>query len=184
MDICSSIKFKYIHLCASSGLLLYDKELDFTNLVRPGLIIYGYEVYPDCFRDIDLKPICRLVSEVTFIKHVEPGSKIGYNQTFTCDIDSSIATVPIGYGDGYLRALSSRGYVYINGHKAPIVGNVCMDSIMIDVTGIRVNVGDSVVLFDREHVTLDELAKLCNTITYELLCNINHRVPRKYIEKK
>lgn len=184
LDICRErgINFKYIHISASNGLLNYN--LDFTNLVRPGLLLYGYESYKDCSKKIPLKPVCKLISEVTFIKRVQEGSKIGYDGSYTCDIDSSIATVPIGYADGIRRALSNKGYVYINNRKAPIVGKICMDSFMIDTTGIRVNVGDEVVIFDDEHITLDEVANLCNTISYEILCNISNRVTRVFIKKK
>ena len=184
LDICRSrgINFKYIHVNASNGLLNYP--LDFTNLVRPGLLLYGYESYKDCSKKIPLKPVCRLISEVTFVKRVQEEARIGYNGSFICDIDSSIATVPIGYADGIRRELSNKGYVYINSRKAPIVGKICMDSFMIDVTGIRVNVGDEVVIFDEEHIKLDEVAELCNTISYEILSTISNRVPRVFIEKK
>ena len=171
--------FQYIHMSASNGLLNY--KLDFTNLVRPGLLLYGYEPYPDAFSKLSLKPICRLVSEISFLKRVEEGEKIGYSQKYTCDIPTFVATIPVGYGDGFRRCLSNKGYVYINKRKAPIIGNVCMDSFMIDVTGIRVNVGDPVILFDSDHILLEEVADMCDTINYEILCTIGDRVPRVFI---
>ena len=177
----NGLEFKYIHMSASNGILKYD--LDFTNLVRPGIIIYGYDSYPGSCEVLDLKPICKLKSEVTFLKTVKAGAKIGYSQSYTCDIDSVIATIPIGYADGYRRSLSNKGYVYINGKKAPIVGNICMDGLMVDVTGIRVEVGDEVIIFDNEHITIDELSKLCNTINYEFLCTIGDRITRVFIEE-
>ena len=149
----NGLEFKYIHMSASNGILKYD--LDFTNLVRPGIIIYGYDSYPGSCEVLDLKPICKLKSEVTFLKTVKAGAKIGYSQSYTCDIDSVIATIPIGYADGYRRSLSNKGYVYINGKKAPIVGNICMDGLMVDVTGIRVEVGDEVIIFDNMDTTKD-----------------------------
>ena len=184
LDLCEKrgLAFEYVHISASNGLLRYP--LPFTNLVRPGLILYGYEPYKDSSALLPVRPICRLVSEVTFLKTVKEGSKIGYSQNYTCDIDTSVATVPIGYGDGLRRSLSNRGVVYINGRKAPIIGNVCMDSIMVDVTGIRVNVGDEVVIFDDHRITLDEIAEACSTINYEILCTIGDRVPRVFIEDK
>ncbi len=177
----NGFKFKYIHISASNGILKYD--LKFTNLVRPGIIMYGYDSYPGSCSMLDLKPICKLVSHVVFLKTVPEGTKIGYSQKYTCDYETVVATIPIGYGDGFRRILSNKGFVYINGKKAPIIGNVCMDSFMIDVSGIRVNIGDEVVIFDNEHITLDELSNMCDTINYEILCTIGERVPRKFIEE-
>ena len=180
LNYCESrnYQFKYIHMEASNGLL--NCNLDFTNLIRPGLLLYGYEPFHGAISKIPLKPVCRLLSEVTFLKTVPEGSKIGYSQKYTCDIDTSVATIPIGYGDGYRRSLSNKGNIYINHRKAPIIGSICMDSFMVDVTGIRVQVGDEVVLFDSNHILLDELADLCDTINYELLCTIGDRVPRVF----
>ena len=184
LDLCENrgLSFEYVHISASNGLLRYP--LPFTNLVRPGLLLYGFEPYPGSSSLIPVHPICRLVSEVTFLKRVPEGTKIGYSQNYTCDIDTSVATVPIGYGDGFRRSLSNRGVVYINGRKAPIIGNVCMDSIMVDVTGIRVNVGDKVIIFDDQRIALDEIAMDCDTFNYEILCTIGDRVPRVFIEDK
>ena len=181
ISVCKSrgFTFDYIHISASSGIL--KCSLDFTNLVRPGILLYGYEAFKGSFKRFDFKPVCRLISEVSFVKRVPEGSKIGYSQTYTCDQDSLIATIPIGYADGYRRELSNKGYVFINGKKAPIIGKICMDSFMVDVTGIRVQTGDKVVLFDSNHITLDEIAEMCNTISYELLCTISDRVPRIFI---
>ena len=99
--------FKYVHMSASNGLLKYN--LPFTNLIRPGILLYGYESYPGCFEEIDLKPVCRLVSKITFLKDVKKGEKIGYSQNYTCIDDISVATIPMGYGDGYRRSLSNLG---------------------------------------------------------------------------
>lgn len=176
----NGLSFSYVHISASNGILKCD--LSFTNLVRPGIIMYGYDSYPGSCAMLDLKPICKLISHVTFLKMVPEGTKIGYSQKYTCDCDTLVATIPIGYGDGYRRSLSNKGYVYINGKKAPIIGNICMDSFMIDVSGIRVDVGDEVVLFDNEHISLDDYANLCDTINYEVLCTIGERIPRHFKE--
>lgn len=173
------LSFKYIHISASNGLLNY--KLPFTNLVRPGILLYGYESFPGSLGMIPVKPVCTLKSEITFLKNVLEGEKIGYSQTYTCLKDSVIATIPIGYGDGYRRCLSNKGKVYLNGRFAPIVGSVCMDSIMIDVTGIPCHVGNSVYLMDNDNISLEDLSKMCDTINYEVLCTIGERVPRIFI---
>lgn len=174
--------FQYVHISASNGLLKYN--LPFTNLVRPGIILYGFESYPGCLEEIDLKPVCRYVTKITFLKQVKEGEKIGYSQNFTCLDDTNVATIPVGYGDGFRRIFSNQGYVFIRGKKAPIIGNVCMDSCMVDTTGINCQVGDEVVLFDQEHISLEELSRIANTINYELLCTIGERVPRVFNDEK
>lgn len=182
LNICKikNIELKYIHLSASSGLLNYD--LPFTNLVRPGIIIYGYEPYKNSFSQLKLKPTCKLISEITFIKKVEPGTKIGYSQKYTCEKETVVATIPVGYGDGLRRELYDKGNVYIKGQKAPMIGMICMDSIMVDITEIDANIGDKVIIFDEDNITLDEIAEKCNTINYEILCTIGNRVPRVFIK--
>lgn len=181
LEIASSkgISFRYIHMSASNGILNYP--LPFTNLVRPGILLYGYEPYFQASSKIPVKPICRLVSQITFLKTVSKGEKIGYGQSYTCLKDSTIATIPIGYGDGYRRELSNRGEVAICGVLCPIVGNVCMDSIMVDVSGVNCHVGDDVILMDSSLIPLEKIASICHTIGYEILCTIGSRVPRFFI---
>ena len=175
-----SYSLEYIHIEASSGLL--NAKLDFVNLVRPGLLIYGYEPFPDACSFIPVKPICRFYTFISFLKDVSLGEAIGYSQTYKCPKDMVIATIPVGYADGYRRSLSNLGYVLIHGEKVPIVGNVCMDSFMVDVSSIsNVSVGDEVILFDQDHLTLDEFSNLCDTISYEILSTISSRVPRNFI---
>lgn len=176
---CRGFTFRYIHISASNGLLNYP--IPFTNLVRPGILLYGYEPFPGSNSLIPVEPVCRLVSKITFLKTVSKNEKIGYSQKYTCIKDTKVATIPIGYGDGYRRCLSNKGYVFINDKKAPIIGNVCMDSIMVDVSHISCSVGDEVILMDSTHISLDEIAVLCNTINYEILCTIGERVPRVFI---
>jgi alanine racemase len=173
---------KYIHCEASNGILNYN--VDFTNLVRPGIIMYGYESYPGVYKKIDIKPTCKLSTEITFLKDVNKGDSISYSRKYKAYDDSKIATIPIGYADGFRRDLTNKGYVVINGKRAPLVGAICMDSCMVDVTEIpNVKVGDKVYIFDNDLITLDYIAETCLTIPYEILCNISYRIPRKFIDE-
>lgn len=181
LDIIKNYNFniKYIHTSASNGLINYN--LDFTNSVRPGIIMYGYESFKGASNIIPISPICKLVSRITFIKEIEANESVGYSRKYISDSRRVIATIPIGYADGLSRLLSNRGYVNIRGVNATIVGNVCMDSIMVDVTDINgVAIGDEVEIFG-EKISLDEFADLCNTINYEVLSTILDRVPRCFI---
>ena len=170
---------KYIHSSASNALIEYDQSK--YNTVRPGLILYGYESEEGLYKKIKLKPVCKLKSKITFLKTVPNGTSISYGRTFVSKKETKVATVPLGYADGMRRDLSNNGYVWIKGKKAPIIGRICMDSFMIDVTDVdNPQIGDDVWIWDNENVTLDEIANKCNTISYEIMCNISHRVPRKF----
>ena len=171
---------KYIHAAASNAILNY-KESHF-NLVRPGLIIYGYASSSDTLKKIDLKPIAKLKTTITFLKEVKKGTSIGYNRSYITIKDTKVATIPIGYADGFRRTFSNGWNVLINGKKVPIIGKVCMDSCMVDVTELsNVSIGDEVIIWDNENIMLEELANKCDTINYEILCTISERVPRKFI---
>lgn len=171
---------KYIHSAASNALLNY-KDSHF-NLVRPGLIIYGYASASDTLKKIDLKPIAKLKSTVTFIKEVKEGTSIGYNRSYITTRDTKVATIPIGYADGFRRCFSNGWKVLINGKMVPIIGKICMDSCMVDVTELsNINIGDEVIIWDNENIKLEDLADRCDTINYEILCSISDRVPRKFI---
>ena len=173
-------EIRYIHAAASNALLNYP-EARF-NLVRPGIILYGYEASENTFEKIDLKPIAKLKARITFLKEVEEGTSIGYGRSYITTKHTKVATVPIGYADGFRRNFSNGWEVLINGQKAPIIGKVCMDSFMADVTNIEdVKIGDEVIIWDNEKITLEELAKKCDTINYEVLCTIGNRIPRKFI---
>ena len=127
----------------------------------------------------------QLVSSVSYVKEIEKGFKVGYSSTFTAPEKMTVATVSIGYGDGYPRALSNKGRVLVNGQYANIVGRVCMDQIMVDVTGLDVKQGDRVILFGTDAdktITAEEVADAAGSFNYELLCNINMRVPRVYVK--
>lgn len=170
------------HAANSMGLLRFKSP--YLNLVRPGLMIYG--LYPDLKtpRMIDLKPVLSFKTRIVYIKEVLKGRSISYGRTFVTNKKSKIATLPVGYGDGYPRFLSNRAYVLIKGKKAPVVGRVCMDQTMVDVSGIdKVRIGDEVVLIGRqgrETITAEQLADIGNTISYEIVCGISKRVPRCY----
>ncbi len=170
---------KYIHCSASNGILNYPNS--YYNLVRPGIILYGYKSCDKAIKKIDLKPICKLKSKVTFLKEVPENTSIGYSRSFITKRKSKVATIPIGYADGLRRILSNKGEVVINNIKVPIIGNICMDSLMVDVTDIEnILVGDDVYIWDNKIITLDEIANLCNTINYEILSTISYRVPRVF----
>ena len=172
---------KYIHANASNGILNFP-ESNF-NLVRPGIIMYGYESSNDTFDKIDLKPIASLKSKISFLKEVEAGTSIGYGRSYITDRTSLIATVPIGYADGFRRTFSNGWEVLIDGVKVPIIGKICMDSFMVDVTDIKdVKLGDEVIIWDNKNITLEDLANKCDTINYEILCTIGARVPRIFID--
>lgn len=174
-----NITFKYRH-CANSAAILthHEKQLD---AVRAGIIIYGLYPSVDMMKDFDIRPVMSLKSIVSMVKTVPSGQTIGYGRTYKAEKDLKIATVPVGYADGYPRHLSNKGYVIINGKKANIVGNVCMDQIMVDITDIPdVKLGDEVLLFGESQgniIPADELAELCGTIGYEIISNLGKRVP-------
>lgn len=171
---------KYYHLEASTGILNYN--IDMTNAARPGLILYGYNVIENQNDKIDLKPIAKLKSKVTFIKKVFKGERIGYAGSFVVNEDMIIATIPVGYADGIPRALSNVGEIVINNQKARVVGKICMDSFMVDVTNIKdVHVGTDVYIWDNEIITLKEMADRIDTINYEILSRISKRVRREFI---
>ncbi len=168
---------KYIHSSASSGLLNYDDKV--SNMVRPGIIIYGYKPYKDA--DIDVEPICKLKAKIVFIKEVNKNESISYSRTFTTKKKMKIATIQVGYADGIRRGLSNKGKVVINNKLCNIVGNICMDSFMVDVTDIDAKVGDYAYIWDNNLIKLDDIADMCNTINYEIITCISYRVPRIFI---
>jgi alanine racemase len=163
-------------------------ELPGTHLdaVRAGITIYG--IYPSDEVDRNLmpmKPAMSLISHICYIKKVPAGTSISYGGTFVTERESRIATIPVGYGDGYPRSLSNKGSVLIRGRRAPIVGRVCMDQFMVDVTEIEAEEFDRVTLLGqdgKDAVTADELGRLSGRFPYELVCDISKRVPRVYVD--
>jgi alanine racemase len=147
-------------------------------------MLYGSYPSPSFRALIPLKPVMALKTRIHFLKWVPLGTRISYGGTFTTKRKSLIATLPIGYADGYSRRLSNRGEVLIHGKRASVVGKVCMDFIMVDVTDIsHVSVGDEVILMGRqgkEQITPEEIADKIDSISYEVLCSVGKRVPRIY----
>jgi len=178
------ISCKYLHM--SSSAMLAASPTYSGNLVRPGIMLYGSYPSPSFRTLVSLKPVMTLKTCIHFLKSVPPGSRISYGGTFVTRRESLIATLPIGYADGYRRHLSNRGQVLIRGRRAPVVGKVCMDFIMVDVTDIpNVSVGDRVILMGgqgKDKITAEEIAEKINSISYEVLCSIGKRVPRIYKE--
>lgn len=178
------ITFDVIHHANSGGTEYYtDSHL---NMVRAGIILYGLEPNPAIESVLSLKKAMTLKTKVAFVKKLRKGSSVSYGRTFTADRDMVVATVPIGYADGYFRSFSKGGYMSVNGAKAPILGRVCMDQTVIDVTDIKdVKIGDEVVIFSdgRDNApTVNELAEIAGTINYEIVCAVSKRVPRVYIQ--
>jgi len=177
-----NIRFPYKHAANSIGVIDFSRS--HLNLVRPGLIIYGMYPKQSFKRKITLKPVLSLKSKIVHLKDVPPGRSISYGRTFITERHTKIATIPIGYGDGYGRILSNRAEALVRGIRAPLVGKVTMDQTMLDVGHIKgVRMGDEVVLIGTQgddKITAEELAKLCSTIPYEIVCSIGARVPRIY----
>ena len=168
----------------SNSMALIDFQDSHMNMVRPGLIMYGLYPKAGMEKRLNLRPALRLKTRVVHVKPAAKGRGISYGRTFVVKKGTWIATIPVGYGDGYSRHLSNRGHVLIKGRRAPIVGRVCMDMSMVDVGHLKnVRPGDDVVLIGtqgRETITTEELARLTGTIPYEVVCNIGRRVPRIY----
>ncbi len=185
MDVCDKLEDKGLHIpikhiCNSAGIMMYpEMHLD---MVRPGVILYG--MYPSDEVDksrLNLIPAMTLKSTVTHVKEVEEGRGVSYGKEFITSKKMKIATVPIGYADGYLRKLAHEGKMIVNGEKVAIIGRICMDQCMIDVTNVHtIDTGDEVTIFGREGVTIDDLAAWLETINYEVSCVIGKRIPRIY----
>ncbi len=178
----AGLHFRYRHLQNSAGI---ENERDcHYNFVRAGIIMYGMPVDTKEGCALDLHPLLSIRSVVSMVKTLPAGNCISYGRHYTTDRDRKIATIPIGYADGYLRCMSGKASVLIRGKRARVIGNVCMDQIMVDVTGIDgVAEGDiaTIVGHDGEDcITFDELAGYAGTISYELFCLIGKRVPRVY----
>lgn len=178
-----SIRVKHI---ANSAAIM---DLPNTNFqaVRPGIILYGYYPSEEVKKDnLKLKPVMTLKTNVIHVKTLKKGDYISYGRTFQCQRDSVIATIPVGYADGYSRLLNSKAKVIIKDKFAPVVGRICMDQCMIDITDIKdVQVGDEVILMGQSEnckFNADDMAEILGTINYEIICMISKRVPRVYIK--
>lgn len=180
------IEIPYKH-CANSAAILELKE-SHLQFARAGVALYGMWPSEEIDqRNITLRPALSLYSHIVFLKEIQKDDAVSYGGTFVASQTMRVATVPVGYGDGYPRSLSSKGYVLIHGKKAPILGRVCMDQCMVDVTHIpQVKMGDLVTLIGKdgtEEITMEELGALSGRFNYELACDLNKRIPREYIGK-
>lgn len=175
------INIPIVHTANSMGAIGYQDS--HFNMVRPGLVLYG--LYPKDNLDIKLKPVLSLKTKVIYVKRVPKGYGISYGHTYITRRESTIVTLPIGYGDGYPRNLSNKAPVLIQGRRFKISGRVCMDQIMVDVGDYKVRVGDEAALIGSQgkyRVTAEELAKLSGTISYEIACGLGSRIPRVYVD--
>lgn len=171
------------HCDNSAGIIEFPK--DDMDVARAGIILYGLWPSKEVRRDIvALKPILYLYSHVVYIKEIEAGTAVSYGGTFVAPEKMKIATIPVGYGDGYPRGLSGKGYVLIHGQKAPVLGRICMDQFMVDISRIEnVKEGDLVTLIGNdgsEKITMEELGDLSGRFNYELACDLGKRIPRVY----
>jgi len=156
------------------------------DMVRAGIMLYG--LYPSKYvnhNKINLKEVMCLKAKVSQVKQIEKGQGVSYGLKHKCEYNTQVATLPIGYADGLTRMLSGKAFVMVKDKKVPIIGNICMDQCLIDITGLDVKIGDEVVLFggnDENGISIDSVSDSLDTINYEIVCMINKRVPRVYIE--
>jgi alanine racemase len=170
------------HLANSGGVLHFPGT--WLDMVRPGIVLYGVLPDPASQRTIEVKPALSLVSQVVYFKVVRAGNTVSYGATWTAPNDTRIVTIPIGYGDGWPRALSSKGEVLVRGNRMPVVGRICMDQFMVDLgaDGTAYN-EDEVVLIGAqggEAISTEAVAQVAGTIPYEILTGLNERIPREY----
>ena len=180
------ITFPIRHCAASAAVLKYPcTHLD---MVRPGVALYGHYPDPSCegLDGVGLRPVMALKTRVASVKAVPAGTPVSYGGDFVSEHPMRIATIPIGYGDGYPRSLSDTGYVLIRGKKAPIIGRICMDQFMVDVSDIpEVKFGDKVTLIGRdqeEYLPVEKLSELSGRFNYEFVCDLGKRIPRVYVQ--
>ena len=182
----AGVKVPLCHCCNSAALMRFPEF--HMDMVRPGIILYGLMPSDFVSKDIlNLKPAMSLKAQITNIKTVEKGTSVSYGRKFkTKNNETKIATVPIGYADGYSRILSDKTEMIVKGKKCKQVGNICMDQCMIDVTDVNnINIGDEVILFGKSsegaEIPIEDIASIMGTINYEILCVIGKRIPRVYM---
>lgn len=194
VDMCQELEQHGVHLryrhCANSAAILQHSQTFTTglyrngafNMVRAGIILYGY--YPDATtkKTVPLKPVMTVKSRVVQVREVPAGDSIGYGRTYTADKPLRVAVFAMGYADGYPRCVSNRISVVVGGKVVPCIGRICMDMAWADVSGLDVRRGDEVVIFGEGPVTADTLADAAGTISYEILCDVGKRVPRLYLD--
>ncbi|MDZ4242857.1 MAG: alanine racemase, partial [Candidatus Omnitrophota bacterium] len=173
----------YIHAANSMGLGRY--RMPVFNVARPGLMLYGLYPAENLRPTIRLKPVMSVKTRAIFVKHIPKGAGVSYGHTFVAKRRMTVATLPIGYQDGYFRCLSNKSCALVRGQRCPLIGRVTMDQIVVDVTGLKnVRLGEEVVMLGaqgRRQVSADELADHAGTISYEIVCNLGNRLPRVYL---
>lgn len=173
-----------MHTANSAAII--DMPETHLDMVRAGIMIYGLYPSPEVnHKIIELKRVMALKARVAHVKEILPGTGVSYGYTYRASDATKVATLPVGYADGYIRMLGGKAEVMINGHKAPVIGRICMDQCMVDVTGIDVKQGDEACLYaliDEEGDTVDDVARKIGTINYEITCMVSCRVPRVYIK--
>lgn len=175
-----------IQHCSNSAAIMEIPDANM-DMVRAGIILYGLWPSDEVDKQVmDIRPVLSLKSHIVYVKDIEPGSQISYGGTFCADRNMRIATIPVGYGDGYPRSLSSKGCVLINGKRVPILGRVCMDQFMVDITEIPdVKEGNEVTLIGtdgNERITMEELGDISGRFNYELACDLGKRIPRVFVK--
>lgn len=188
--MCKRMEEEGIHIalrhCCNSAAVLELPEY-YCDMVRPGIIMYGCEPSPEIdIKPYDLRPVMSLRCCIAHVKLIDAGATVSYGRHYKTPSRRKIAILPVGYADGYSRILSGKVDVLYHGHRVPQVGAICMDQCMIDVSGeANVHAGDEVVLFGRQgdsFIPIEEIAAVCGTINYEIMCNISRRVPRVYMK--
>lgn len=180
----TGIKIPLKHVSNSAAII--DLEETYLDAVRPGIILYGYYPSEEVKKElIKIKPVLTLKAKIANLKTLHKDMYISYGRTFKTERESKIGTLPIGYADGYSRSLTGKGKILINGKLAPVVGKICMDQCMVDLTDVEdVKLGDEVILLGEDSnikIDADDIAELLGTISYEVLCMIKNRVPRVYV---
>ena len=188
--ICKELERENVRInvkhCGNSATIIDLPEMHL-NMVRAGIILYGLKPSDEVMLDrIELKQVMSLKVRISHVKEIEAGQSVSYGRRFIAEKKSKIASLPIGYADGYTRMLSGKAEALVKGRRVPVVGRICMDQCMVDVTGIEdVKVGDEAVLFGKHgegFIHIDELAEKLDTINYEIVCMISRRVPRVYVK--
>lgn len=177
------IKIPCRHIANSGAIIMYpEMHLD---MVRAGIILYGYHPSQEVDKEkLPLEPVMSLKTRITQVKESERDIGVSYGKTYITDKKTKIATIPVGYADGYSRCLSHKAKVEIGGELCDTIGRICMDQCMIDVTNVNnISIGDEVILFGDKKITADSIAGWMNTISYEVLCLVSKRIPRLYKEK-
>lgn len=179
----SGLNVPYIHAANSMGLVGYKEDI--LNVARPGLMLYGLYPHAGFKKKVTVRPVMSVHSRIIFLKRIEKGRGVSYGRTFIAKKDMTVATIPIGYSNGYLRALSGKAHVLVGGKVCPVLGRVTMDQIVVDVSGVKdPRLGMPVTVLGGEGkqcISADDLAAMAGTISYEIVCSLGSRLPRVYV---